>query len=71
MPILNGIELLKQLKSNTLTAHIPVLMISAQSDDIIRSEASLLGAAAFLVKPFPTSLLLSKIESLLNGVKIG
>jgi len=58
----DGRDICKQLKSNSLTKNIPVIMISASRD--IKSSALAAGADDFIAKPFEMDELLEKIESL-------
>jgi DNA-binding response OmpR family regulator len=58
----DGRDICKQLKSNSLTKNIPVIMISASRD--IKSSALAAGADDFIAKPFEMDELLKKIESL-------
>lgn len=51
MPKMNGIELLKILKSNTDFRQIPVIIFSTTVDEKCRKEAMNLGAAAVFLKP--------------------
>jgi CheY-like chemotaxis protein len=51
MPKMNGIQLLKVLKSNTDFAQIPVIIFSTAVDTKSRKEAMNLGAAGVFVKP--------------------
>lgn len=60
----NGVEICNQLKSNTLTRHIPVIMFSAQVNDYLVSRKC--APDDFIEKPFDINLLLEKIASLLN-----
>jgi CheY-like chemotaxis protein len=50
MPIMNGLEVLKRLKANPKTKHIPVLMLSNLAGGIEPEEAMALGADAYMVK---------------------
>jgi CheY-like chemotaxis protein len=50
MPNMNGIEALEVLKSNEATKAIPVVMVSANEDDIIMQKAIQLGASRYLIK---------------------
>lgn len=63
MPDINGMTVLKNLKENRHTQHIPVIIITAKSDetDLIR-QAYDLGAFDFVGKPFCHITLLSKIN---------
>lgn len=51
MPKINGIELLKILKSNTDFRRIPVIIFSTTIDEKCRKEAMNLGAAGVVLKP--------------------
>ncbi len=61
MPELNGIVLIKILKSSDLTKHIPIIMISAFSERARDVEAADAGAASFISKPYPQQLLYDHI----------
>ncbi|MBN2484228.1 MAG: response regulator [Candidatus Omnitrophica bacterium] len=65
MPKTNGLELLKILKTHHNTSDIPVIMLTAVDDDIIRSEAQSLRCADYIVKPIPTADLVERIEKIL------
>ena len=60
----DGRDICRQLKSEQLTKHIPVLMISASKD--IRQSAMDSGADDFLAKPFEMDDLLGKLDELLH-----
>ena len=64
MPIMDGLDLLRALKANPQTAHIPVLMITAegQRDNVLDAMQS--GAAGYIVKPFAPSELQKRLESM-------
>ena len=48
MPIMNGVELCRQLKSDAATRDVPIVIMSAAG----REQADHCGAEAFLSKPF-------------------
>jgi len=50
MPKLNGFEVLKNLKADSDTAGIPIVVLTALADDQKRRQAISLGAADFIVK---------------------
>jgi CheY-like chemotaxis protein len=52
MPGMGGLEVCRALKSDPRTAMVPVLIISASTEDAVRDRATELGAAAFIPKPF-------------------
>lgn len=63
MPVLNGIETLKQLRQKLTT---PVLMLSARDDDIDRVLGLELGADDYLPKPFNDRELVARIKAILR-----
>ena len=52
LPNINGYEVIKRLKGNPATQHIPIVVISRLGDTITRLKVRLAGANAFLEKPF-------------------
>ena len=65
MPVTDGFEVLRRLKSDPLTAAVPVIMLTAmrREEDIV--GALKLGAADYLVKPFIPDELVARIGRLL------
>jgi len=63
MPELDGFEVLRQLKANALTQHIPVIMLSSSDQAETAVRCIELGADDFLPKPFNPTLLVARIES--------
>lgn len=66
LPDGDGRELLEQLRSNSSTEHIPVLMISARYTAQNFQQGSI-KPNGFLAKPFDIDELLDKIEGILAG----
>lgn len=50
MPKVNGFDVLKELKSDPETSEIPVIVLTALSDDQKKQQALALGATDFIVK---------------------
>jgi len=69
MPVLDGMEALKRLKSDTRTARVPVLALSAQSDAPDPSAVVRAGADAFVAKPCDPDLLLEHIRSAMRRLR--
>jgi CheY-like chemotaxis protein len=55
MPGMNGIELLRAIKSNPRLSHIPVVLMSSGDMELEAREA---GCSAFVAKPFSVDRLL-------------
>ena len=51
LPKVNGIEVLKQVKSNEITKVIPVVMLTSSAEDIDKLESYKLGVNSYIVKP--------------------
>lgn len=66
MPVLNGLELCKKLKTDERTSHIPVIMLTARSSQVHQIEGLQTGADSYITKPFSTALLLLNIRNLLQ-----
>ncbi len=66
MPELDGIGLLKAVKNNTQSNHIPVIILSAKASPEARLEALKLGAQGYLAKPFLPEELLSVVSNQLE-----
>lgn len=65
MPRMDGFVLLKRLRAQASTAHIPIVMISSRTAEKHRSRAAELGADHYLGKPFNEAELLQTIRKLL------
>lgn len=66
MPVMDGLEFTKQLKMNTATSHIPVIMLTAKNLEEHRAEGYEHGADSYITKPFHSKVLLARIENLLR-----
>jgi signal transduction histidine kinase/ligand-binding sensor domain-containing protein/DNA-binding response OmpR family regulator len=67
MPHISGLELCKKLKSNIKTGHIPIILITSRALSMQIQEGFNAGADEYITKPFRTSLLLLKINTLLQN----
>lgn len=64
MPVRDGYAVCDDLKNGELTAHIPVIMLTAKSAQDSRIRGLRTGADDYLVKPFNTEELLARMENL-------
>jgi YesN/AraC family two-component response regulator len=67
MPIMDGYQLIEQLKSNDATRHIPVVMLTARAEMKDKLKALRLGVDDYLLKPFDGEELLARTENLLKN----
>ena len=71
MPKKDGYEVLKILKTDEKTLHIPIIMLTVKSGLDSRIEGLQKGADAYISKPFSNTELLVQVENLLaNRIKL-
>ena len=66
---IDGFEVLSQIKQHELTAHIPVILLTARSDLDSRLKGLNLNADEYLSKPFNQHELLTRIQNLIENRK--
>lgn len=66
MPIMDGISMCRAIRSDDITSHIPVIMVTAKVTDNERIEGIKAGADAYLAKPFNSDELQTRVEKLLE-----
>ncbi len=69
MPVMDGISLCRELKNNEKTSHIPVIMLTARTSFIYRSEGFENEADDYITKPFNANLLKVRTINLINSRK--
>lgn len=67
MPIMSGLEMIARLKQNPRLVAIPIIMLTAKSDNKTETDSIKLGVDAFMGKPFEPSSLLGRINQLLKA----
>lgn len=71
MPTMDGYTLVKKIKDNSSTNHIPIILLTAKSDQKDRFEGICRGADAYITKPFVIDELFLLAENLIkNRMKI-
>ena len=70
MPVMDGLECCRRLKAETVTSHIPVLMLTACSMDEQRVQGYDNGADGYLSKPFSADVLKARSASLIKNRRI-
>ncbi len=66
MPVSDGFELTENIRSNELTAHIPIILLTAKGGSDSRMEAWKRDADEYIAKPFNNDELLLRISNLLS-----
>lgn len=68
MPVTTGLELLRRLKRDEMTDHIPVIMLTAKAEESSKISGLDSGADDYIAKPFSPRELLSRIQAILRRV---
>lgn len=69
LPGKDGLEILKEIRSNPQTERIPVIMATAKGTEIDKIQGLDKGADDYLVKPFGTMEMVSRIKAILRRCK--
>jgi CheY-like chemotaxis protein len=67
MPVMDGIELIRKLKENTLLENIPVIMATTESESLQQQLACSVGVNDFIIKPITPAIFIEKIRKNLPG----
>ena len=65
MPVMSGLEMVRRLKKHIPTSTIPIILLTAKSDEQTELESIRLNIEAFISKPFVPDILLSRVQQLL------
>ena len=66
MPVMDGFELCKKLKTDDRTSHVPVILLTARVEDGDKVTGLETGADAYLIKPFNSVELLVRVNNLIE-----
>jgi len=66
MPVMDGSQLCRSLRSNPLTSHILFILLTAKTDDASKVEGMNCGADAYIEKPFSLDYLQACISNLIR-----
>ena len=66
MPVMNGLEFCKELKNDEFISHIPVILLTALSENEDKVKGYNLGIDGYLVKPFDPALLKTVISNIIK-----
>jgi DNA-binding response OmpR family regulator/nitrogen-specific signal transduction histidine kinase len=67
MPVMDGFEMCRNIKSDEKTSHIPVILLTAKVEDESRVEGYEMGADGFIPKPFQMAHLQARMRNLIES----
>lgn len=69
MPEMNGFELCEKIKTDINVSHIPIILLTAVTDEDSQVKGLSIGADEYLAKPFNVKVLLARIANMLETRK--
>lgn len=70
LPGIDGIEVLKRIRSSERYQHVPVIMLTAKNDEISKVVGLEIGADDYLAKPFGVHELLARMKAVMRRSQI-
>ena len=67
MPIMDGLTLIKHLRSLGSYQKVPILMLTTESSDEMKAKGSAAGANGWLVKPFDPKRLIEVVQKVIGS----
>jgi two-component system chemotaxis response regulator CheY len=68
MPYMDGLELVKTLRSDPVHSELPILMVTTENDEIEKEQAIRSGANGYLTKPVTGDAIASEIKSIVKQI---
>jgi phosphate regulon transcriptional regulator PhoB len=69
LPDLDGLEVCRQLRGDRRTAAVPIIMLTAKSDEVDRIVGLEVGADDYVAKPFSPKELVARVRAVLRRVR--
>ena len=70
MPVMDGLEFCRRVKSDSSHSHIPVVLLTARADDCQKLEGLKYGADDYILKPFSSRELVSRCNNIVNNRRL-
>lgn len=67
MPVMSGTDLCEELKTQSQTSHIPIILLTAKLESENQLKSMNLGADAYITKPFDSQFLKARVENLFSN----
>lgn len=71
LPKISGIEICRRVRSKPETRNIPIIMLTARSEEADRVRGLETGADDYLTKPFSTNELVARVKAVLRRIRPG
>ena len=70
LPGMDGLEVCRHLRSNNSTKRIPIMMLTAKSEEVDQLVGFQMGADDYVTKPFKVRVLIERVKSLLRRANL-
>ncbi|MGH7274190.1 MAG: response regulator [Nitrospiria bacterium] len=70
MPKMNGFEACEKLRSNPITSHIPIMILTARGEQMDKERGQRVGAVKYLTKPFSPQKLAEQVIEIIENAAI-
>ncbi|MVM28473.1 response regulator [Spirosoma sp. HMF4905] len=70
MPVMDGMALCRKMRANPLINHIPIVLLTAKTEESSNVQGLELGADAYITKPFNMDILLKTVNGLIRNRQI-
>lgn len=70
LPELSGTEVAARVRANSRTANLPIIMLTAKTEEVDQLVGLTIGADDYITKPFSTKVLLARIEAVLRRMRL-
>ena len=71
LPKMNGLDVCRSIRNNPKTVSLPIIMLTAKSDDVDKIIGLEVGADDYVTKPFSIKELIARVRSILRRLKEG
>lgn len=66
MPVMNGVEFCQKVRQDKSICHLPIVMLSAKTDEDSKAQSKICGADVFISKPFSMKYLVASVNQLIE-----
>ncbi|MCV0370909.1 response regulator [Filomicrobium sp.] len=64
MPVMTGIEFIRKYRAHPSSVGVPIVFLTTESDEELKSQAKAAGATGWIVKPFKQDQLLAVVKKI-------
>ena len=69
LPHMNGLQIARQIRTNSKTSQIPILMLTAKAEEADQVAGLEIGADDYVTKPFSMKVLLARVETIFRRTR--